>query len=86
MFGCPARLPFTIMGMRDPVTLITALSSLLGTLATLIVAIRTNRTGKQTHEIVNSQRTAMQKLSQDKDDALQAGGIPIPHDTSLNEP
>lgn len=38
---------------------------------------------RQTHKIVNSQRTDMQRLLEDSQQALQEHGLPVPRDRSL---
>jgi hypothetical protein len=71
----------------------TSITSLITSVATCIVAVAScvvvmysrvvKRTTDDTHRIVNSQRTAMQKFIQLQRKTLESHGIDVPDDESL---
>ena len=65
---------------------IAAFATVLTSSATLVLAFKTRTTAVETHEIVNSQRTAMVSYNKTLTNSLRAAGIHVPEDPSIASP
>ena len=72
------------MTASDLAVVITAVASALAALGSLVVAAVTLIQVIRVHTMVNQQRTDMMRLLELQRSALQAAGITIPLDESLN--